>query len=89
MGVRRPLLGGQDLTDGSQGKEELAMRMGTSQAEGSDLLWYWHPALQHRMLPDTRKHPSHCSWSVRGRVSGGMLHLGITGLSEQEKSQMT
>lgn len=32
------------------------MGMGTSEAEGSDLLWYWHPALQHRMLPDTGKH---------------------------------
>lgn len=27
------------------------MGTGTSQAKGSDLLWYWWSALQHRMLP--------------------------------------
>lgn len=40
------------------------MGTGTSQAEGSDLLWYWWPALPHRMLPVTRKHPSHHSRKV-------------------------
>lgn len=69
------------------------MGMGSNQAEGSDLLWYWCPALQHRMRPETRKHPSHRSRKAPGgpggRVAGGMLHLGITELSELEKHQMT
>lgn len=58
---------GQDSTDGSQEREMLAMGIGTSQAEGSDLLWFWHPALQHRMLPDTGKQLPAAVGSQRGK----------------------
>lgn len=84
--------GGQGLMDGSQGREELAVGMGITQAEGSDLFWYWCPALQHRMLPEIRKHTSYCSRSLpegQGNVDGGMLHMGITGLRGLKKHQMT
>lgn len=44
------------------------MGIGASQAKGLDLLRYWHSALQHRMLADTRKHPSHCCRKAPGAL---------------------
>lgn len=77
--------------DGSQGSKGLAVGTGTSQAKGSDLLWYWWLALQHRY--------SQCSGNTlptaaerlpkgRGEIAGGTLHMGITGLNKLDKNQM-